>query len=117
MTHNHDEDTTAVLADLAGVAKDLGDMAGASVEELEAAAEAPPPEPQKFKLDTEDSLRLENLMLRQQTAKMSAQLAEMQAKENQEAFQNHLVKKLGIDTRAFQLQVNPSDHTVTIVPR
>ncbi len=121
MTHNHDNES-AVLVELADVAKELGDM---SQEKQERFAEAvspekqspEAPEPAVIKLDTEDSLRLENMMLRNKVAKMSVTLAENQAKENQEAFQNHLIVKLGIDSSKYQMQVNSTEHTVAIVPR
>lgn len=73
--------------------------------------------PRVLKLDTEDILRLENMMLRSQSAKMSVRLMEIQVKEQQNAFQSHIVSKFDIDISKFQLQVNPTDNTITIVPR
>ena len=124
MTHNHDNEG-AVLAQLADVAQQLGDM---TQEKQDAFTEAvtpddvkeKAPEPERaviVKLDTEDALRLENLMLRQKVAAMSVTLAEKQAAENKMSFQNHLIAKLGIDVSRYQLQVNSADHTVAIVPR
>lgn len=71
--------------------------------------------PRVLKLDTEDILRLENMMLRSQSAKMSVRLMEIQVKEQQNAFQSHIVSKFNVDISKFQLQV--TDNTITIVPR
>lgn len=128
MTH---ENESAVLAELADVAQQLGNMSQKkqdafteAVTQDNTAEDNEPPEaptePEKsvvVKLDTEDSLRLENLILRQKIAAMSVTLAEKQAAENKNAFQNHLISKLGIDVTKYQLQVNPTDNTVAIVPR
>jgi hypothetical protein len=118
MGHDHDN-SKQVLSSLAVMAEEIQ----ASVEGMEAETpeptEAPAQQagPQVIQLDTEDALRLENMMLRSQVAQMSVKLAQSQAKEQQDSFQNHLIAKFGIDTSRFQLQVNPTDHTVAVVPR
>lgn len=117
MTHSHTQEELETLDKLASVAEEVNDMAEQVIDSAESCPVPEKPEVQVVKLDTEDALRLENMMLRNKVAKMSVTLAEKQAKENQEAFQNHLIAKFRIDTRTHQLQVNPTDHTVAIVPR
>lgn len=73
--------------------------------------------PRVIKLDTEDTLRLENMILTKQVADMSASLANSQAKEKQAAFQNHIVAKFNIDISKFQLQVNPTNSEIIVAPR
>lgn len=74
-------------------------------------------EPQVYKLEMEDNILLENLMLKQQVNKMSVTLAEMSAKEAQDNFQNHLISKFKIDITKFQIHINTVDKTVTLLPR
>lgn len=73
--------------------------------------------PQIYKLEMEDNILLENLMLKQQVNKMSITLAEMSAKEAQDNFQNHLIAKFKIDMTKFQIHINTVDKTVTLLPR
>ncbi len=108
MTHPHTPDEKKVLAELADTAEGI-------MEQVEVMTAAP--EPEVHKLDEFDSLRLENMMLKNQAASLSAALAEKQAKENQDAFQAYLVNKFDIDVATQQLHVDPTKNTVTIVSR
>lgn len=108
--HKKDSKDGKVLAQIASMAEEIAEGYMDTEQEQDQQA-------QVIKLDTEDSLRLENLILKNKIAQMSVTLAESQSKENQEAFQSHLIAKLGVNVATHQMQVNPANHTVTIVPR
>lgn len=102
MTHTHDN---KALKSLAAATKQVETMAEDTTK------------PQFLPLDTEDSLRLDNMLLRSRLASMSSILAEKQAKENQEEFHAHLIRKFGVDISKHQVHVDPEKKTVAIVPR
>lgn len=80
-------------------------------------------EPTTKKLDVEDTLRMENLLLRKQIEGLTKQLeefrrnkAEADLKEQHKGLQEFLTDKHKIDTELFKLTLDPNSYTLTVHP-
>ncbi len=75
------------------------------------------------KLDVDEMIRMENLLLKEQIEKMFVRLEEMRTKasaeslaKNRTKFQEYLNKKHGVDIKTHQLSIDVQKGLLTIIP-
>lgn len=80
-------------------------------------------EPIVFKLDGDDTVRLENVILKQHVEQLTRQLEETRRKDSektinkvQDDYQTYLAEKYGVDLTAFTITVDAKTYKLIIKP-
>lgn len=82
-----------------------------------------PKPPEVIKLDGEDSIRLENLLLKQHVEQLIQELEKNRREQtaivignSKEGYQNFLANKYKVNTKTHNLTVDAAAYTLTVVP-
>lgn len=74
-------------------------------------------------LDVEDTLRMENFLLKQQVESLTRDLenarrekAERNLKDHRKGLEDFLVEKHEVDSDKFQIRLDPNSYTLSIIP-